>query len=330
MTGGGALIFKNAFHLLVDNFKLNYKILLYKLVVAAVTIALGAGLLYPTLRALVTSTPFRDLADLLGSFFKALVSGDTAFLSTFSETLQEKLSALLSYLQENTPNIVLFFVLFAIVMVVRRFLDGIGNFVFGCLLDDRMSSYADTRFCVSYVSNLGKAALWQIVYVPVTFVYDMLMIAICYIFFLVMLSIISVAVIASFAALMLSVTLLLASQAVKLTLLNDMAPALVSDRMRLGAALKKGFAYEKKRFGGLFSTYFITCVLILCINVLCALASFGAALLITVPMSYLMLTCIQYVSYFSHNKKKYFLAEDSIVLPKGEKTEENFYDDFEI
>lgn len=324
------MIFKNAFHLLVDNFKLNYKMLLYKLVVAVITLALGAALLYPTLRALVTSAPFLELTDVLGSFFKALVSGDTAFLSTFSDTLQEKMSALLAYLQGNTPNVVLFFVFLAVVMLVHRFLDGIGNFVFGCLLDDRMSSYADTRFLGSYVSNLGKAALWQVVYVPLTFVFDMLMIAICYIFFLVMLSIMSVAVVASFAALMLSVALLLASQAVKLTLLNDMAPALVSDKMRLRAAMKKGFSYEKKRFGGLFSTYFITCVLILCINVLCALASFGAALLITVPMSYLMLTCIQYVSYFSHNKKKYFLAEDNIVLPKGEKTEENFYDDFEI
>ena len=324
------MIFKNAFHLLVDNFKLNYKMLLYKLVVAVVTLALGAALLYPTLNALVTSTPFRDLTDLLGSFFKAIVSGNTEFLSTFSDALQAKMSALLAYLQENTPNVVLFFVFLAVVMLVGRFLDGIGNFVFGCLLDDRMSSYADTRFCGSCVSNLGKAALWQVIYVPVTFVYDMLMIAICYIFFLVMLSIISVGIIASFAALMLSVTLILASQAVKLTLLNDIAPALVSDKMRLRVAIKKSCKYDKKRFGGLFSTYFITCVLILCINVLCGLASFGAALLITGPMSYLMLTSIQYVSYYSHNKKKYFLAEDNIVLPKGEKTEENFYDDFEV
>ena len=324
------MIFKNAFHLLVDNFKLNYKILLYKLIVAVITLALGAALLYPTLNALVTSAPFRELSDLSGSFFKALVSGNTEFLSTFSETLQVKVSALMAYLQENTPNVVLFFVFFAIVVLVHRFLDGIGNFVFGCLLDDKMSSYAKSRFVGSYISNLGKAALWQVVYVPVTFVYDLLMIAVCYMFFLVMLSIISVAIIASFAALMLSVVLLLAAQAVKLTLLNDVAPALVSDKMRLRAALKKGFSYKKERFGGLLSTYFITCVLILCINVLCALASFGGALVITVPMSYLMLTCIQYVSYYSYNKKKYFLAEDNIVLPKSGKTEENFYDDFEV
>ena len=324
------MIFKNAFHLLVDNFKLNYKMLLYKLIIVCISLALGAVLLYPTLRALVMSAPFSELVGLLGDFFKALASGDTAFLGTFSDSLQEKMAALLYFLQDNTPNIVLFFVLLAVVVLVRRFLDGVGNFVFGCLLDDKMSSCADSRFCGSLVSNLGKAAKWHAVYVPLTFVYDMAMIAICYIFILVLLSIISVAVVAAFAALMLSVTLLFASQALKLTLLNDMAPAIVSDEMRLGAAMKKGFKYEKKRFGGLFSTYFITCVLILCINVVCGLASFGAALVITIPMSYLMLTCIQYVSYYTDGKKKYFLGEDNIVLPKGEKTEENFYDNFEI
>lgn len=324
------MIFKNAFNLLIDGFKLNFKLLLYKVITALITLALGAALLYPSLNALFGSAPFRELTTLIGDFFKALISGDTGFLSTFTDTLQGKVSALLAYIQENTPNVVLFFLALALVTLIGRFLDGIGNFVVGCLVDDRMSSYADTGFCGSFVSNLGKAALWQVIYVPLTFLYDLVMIAICYVFFLVLLSIISVAIIASFAALMLSVILLLAGQAVKLTLLNDMAPALVSDKMRLGAALKKGFTYEKKRFGGLFSTYFITCVLILCINVLCGVASVGAALVVTVPMSYLMLTGIQYVSYYTHNRKKYFLAENNIVVPRGEKSDENFYDDFEI
>lgn len=41
------MLFKNAFHLMVDNFSLNYKMLLYKIVVGIVTVALCAALLYP-------------------------------------------------------------------------------------------------------------------------------------------------------------------------------------------------------------------------------------------------------------------------------------------
>lgn len=324
------MLFKKAFHLLIDNFRLNYKLLLYKVIVAVITIALCAGLLYPTLHMLFTSEPFLAVAEHFVDFFKALVSGDTAFLNTFADTLQGKLSALLSFIHDKTPNFVFFFVSLAVIVLVGRFLDGMGNFVFGCLVDDKMSSYAKTPFSGAYISNLGKAALWQVVYVPVTFVYDALIIALCYVFFLILLNVISFGMLASVFALMFSVALLLASQAVKLTLFNDVAPALVSDKMKLRDALKTGFSYKKERFGTLFSTYLVTSLIVMCVNVLCALATFGAALLITLPMSYLMFTCIQYVSYYDRCGKKYFLAEDSIVLPKKDKNEDNFYDNFEI
>ena len=105
-------------------------------------------------------------------------------------------------------------------------------------------------------------------------------------------------------------------------------------KIRWGATskpIRRSFSFRgaKGRFGALFSTYLVTAVLILCVNVLFGLASFGAALLITIPMSYLMLICIQFVSYYHFGKKKYFLSEDVIILPK-ERTQENFYDDFEI
>ena len=82
--------------------------------------------------------------------------------------------------------------------------------------------------------------------------------------------------------------------------------------------------------GALFSTYLVTALLILCVNVLFAFASFGAALLITVPMSYIILICIQFIGYYTYAKKKYFLGEDQIVAPKNEKKEENFYDSFDL
>ena len=74
------MLFKNAFHLLVDNFVLNYKFLLYKVVVALITLALMAALVYPTVNMLLTGQPFKDLLSLLGEFFRAIATGDTVFL----------------------------------------------------------------------------------------------------------------------------------------------------------------------------------------------------------------------------------------------------------
>ena len=120
---------------------------------------------------------------------------------------------------------------------------------------------------------------------------------------------------------------------VKLYTVSDkeaaMIMAIVADKMRLRDALKRAFSCKAQRFAGLFSTYLVTVLLIMCVNVLFAVATFGAGLLITIPMSYLMMTCIQFVSYYDDTHKKYFLGEDNIVRPK-ERTNENFYDDFEL
>ena len=323
------MLFKNAFHLMVDNFSLNYKMLLYKIVVGIVTVALCAALLYPTLRMLATSEPLKELLDLIREFLRAVVSGNTEFLQTFHDGLQESLSALVAYIGEKTPNLVFFCVSLVLIVLISRFLSGMGDFAFGVLIDDRMSSHANTAFFSAFIGNLGKAALWQVVYVPLTFVYDVLSLALCYVFFLILLNVISVGFLATVVALLFSVALLLAAAAVKMTLFSAVIPALVSDKMKLGAAMKGSFTFTKSRFSTLFSTYLVTCLLILCINALFALVTFGAALLITVPMSILMLLCIRFVSYYTCGQKKYFLAEDKIVQPK-ERTNENFYDDFEL
>ena len=41
------MLFKNAFHLLVDNFSLNYKYLLYKIIIGAISLGLAAALIVP-------------------------------------------------------------------------------------------------------------------------------------------------------------------------------------------------------------------------------------------------------------------------------------------
>ena len=323
------MIFKNSFHLLVDNFSLTYKFLLYKIFVGVIVLALSAALVYPTLNMLFTSQPFLDVVDLFKDFFKALTTGDVEFLNGFAAHLQEHLLTLGSFITAKTPNIVFFVVALVIILLVGKFLDGIGNFAFGSMIGDKMSSYAKTSFFSAYISNLGRASLWQVVYVPLTFIYDLIVLGLCYVVLIALLNIISFAVVAAVVALMFSVALFLCAQAVKLTLFNNVVPAFVTDKTKLRGAWKNTFSFENGRFSCLFSTYLVTCLLILCINVLFAVSTFGAALLITVPMSYLMLISIQFVSYYTYGQRKYFLGEDKIVQPK-QKSDDDFYENFEI
>lgn len=49
------MIFKNAIHLLIGNFGLVFKFLLYMIIVLAVALALSAAFVYPTLDLLLSS-----------------------------------------------------------------------------------------------------------------------------------------------------------------------------------------------------------------------------------------------------------------------------------
>lgn len=323
------MLFKNAFHLLVDNFSLNYKYLLYKIIIGAISLGLAAALIVPNVSFLFDSAELGDLIGLIKDFLRALVSGNVEFLNQFPSQFKECIGALGDLIVSRTGQFVFVFVAAIVIVLIYRFLSGIGNFVFGGLIDDKMSSYAKTAFTASYIRNLGRAALWQVIYVPVTFVYDIAVFAICYLFFLALLNIISFALLATGVALMLSVALFLVSQAVKLTVFNGMVPAMVSEKAKLSQAFKIGFRQCRENFGPLFSTYLVTSVIILCVCAAGAVFSFGAALLLTVPMSFMMLICIQFVSYYTFAKKKYFLAKDKIVQPKENSTED-FYDQFDL
>ena len=75
------MIFKNAFHLLVDNFLLTYKFLLYKIFVGVIVLALSAALVYPTLNMLFSSQPFLDVVTLFNESVDSLsLAGMTLIL----------------------------------------------------------------------------------------------------------------------------------------------------------------------------------------------------------------------------------------------------------
>jgi len=49
------VIFRNAFNLFIDNFKLNYKYLLYKIIVVLLTVGLSAALIVPNISFIFSS-----------------------------------------------------------------------------------------------------------------------------------------------------------------------------------------------------------------------------------------------------------------------------------
>lgn len=316
--------FRNSVRLLMENFKNVYKILVYKLVILVVTAALTSALLLPGLMEILESAEMTAFVEDIREFVRALIGGNSEFLAGFQEQFKVTVAALAKLLDSMMSRIVWSLVGVAVVYLLGRFMDTLGYFSIGSILNDRMGTYAETPFAAAYIRNLGRASLYSIVYVPVVFLFDVIVIALCWFLFFYLFSFLNV-----FLSLFFSMTFIVLCQALKLTLTSMWLPAMASDNMSVGQAMRFGRKSQKKQWNKVYSTYIVTVYVVIILNVVAAVCTFGSALLVTVPASYFLFICEQFVNYYTVQGKKYFITYDRIATNRDRGDSEHFFDTVE-
>ena len=314
------MLFRNSFRLLTENFKNVYKILLYQILVAIVALALYSVLILPEFTQIWNNAVTVELRAALGKFFDAFFSANGQELTLIKEQifsvggLLQRFGELL--VSKLTPII---FTALGCVLVhlLKRFAETLCFFAVGSALSDKMSTYAETPLFGSYVANLGKASVYALVYVPVVFAFDLLTI-VAVIFLMSTLDL--------FPALFLSVTLVVVCQAFKLTFTGLWMPAMTADKKRLRDAFKYENKTEKKQRRKIFANYIVTVYAVIILNLAAALFTFGSALLITIPASFMLFICQQYVNYYTIKGKKYFITYETIATNPDYGDKEHFFD----
>ena len=314
------MLFRNSVRLLLENFKNVYKILLYKLIILLVAFALCTAIILPQLLEIVNSAPMQDLISGGQSFFTALFSADAARLGVIKEELfgaNGALHRLIALLSTKTVGIVLVIVGCLLVYLIKRFFDTLCYFAVGGVLNDKMSTYAETPLGASYVKNFGRACCYALVYVPIAFAIEAAALVLCY-FALRFLNIL--------ISLFLSVTLIVLAQTLKFTFTGRSMPAMITD----GARLRNSFRYvdktEKKQQAKAFSVYLVSVYAVVIVNVIAAIFTFGSALIITIPVSYFLFICEQFTHYYTIQGKKYFITYERIASNPDRGDREHFFD----
>lgn len=313
--------FRNSLRLLMENFGNVYKMLLYKLAIGILFIALSAALIVPKLTEILSSSQWTNFVADVKSFVKAIAGGDATYLSEFEASFTGSggtVEQLLVLLKDMIPSLIGAFLGVIAFYLLKRIADTVCHYTVGGILGDRMSAYAETPFTAAYVKNLGKAFKYSVVYVPIVFLYNAIAVAICYILFFYLLNLISFQPL--WLSLFLTMTFVVAAEALKLTLTGFWLPSMTTGGEGVKSAMKIKGKMDKAQFKRVFSTYVVTVYLIVLINVAGALCTFGSALLITIPASYFLLICVQYVNYYTATGRKYFLAFDRVVddLSRGD------------
>ena len=306
--------FRNAIHITIDNFASVFKLLLYSVLTGAVFMSLSYLIIRLGLDGIISGSPTKTVTELLKGFVNAFFTGDSEWIhDTFREKFSTAFEEFKQLIYSSTGAIAGTMVGVAMIYLLSRFVNGLGRIAVAGTMNDRMSTFSRTKFSGSYFKNIAKGALYEVIYVPLIFLYDVLMVLFCWFAFFEIPSLLSIS---GFLSILISLSLTLTAvaclEALKMTLISAWIPAMIADGKRVTLAFRDSFR-AKKHFGRRFASYLVAVYLIIVINVMFALCTFGSALLVTFPLSFVFLLALQFVQYYEDNSKKYFISSRTIM-----------------
>lgn len=299
--------FTNVLRLLMKNSKQVVYLLISKVITTLVVLALCAAFILPELLEIIESPAaqalYEDFMQVLPLSLEAGEAYDPISAINAIFKAGGSLSQFWAFLVSESLKFIPAVVGCVLVYLAKCFVDEVIHFTVGCTINDKMATYAETPFGTAFVANLGKASNYAWLYTLVTVLTDGVGLAILVVFlrFLPLL-----------LALFLGVTVIVGIQAIKMTLTSHWMPAMTTDNKKLKEALRCKETLTKSYFSKTYMLYAVLVYLVIIVNVVGAVCTFGSALLLTIPTSYLLFICAQYVNYYTMTGKKYFITYESI------------------
>ena len=312
--------FSNSIRLLMENFKHTFKLLIYRLVMTLIVVALCSAFVLPELMEIANQPVTKALGENIQNIFRAFVSSELQEPSVYIDLVfgeNGNLKQFFDFIITMKLELILVCVGCVLVYLVKRFVDTLVYFTIGSMVNDKMATYTDTPFFTAFVANLGKSSAYAALYVPIVFLFDVGTFALCYLL---------MRFLPLFTALFLSMTLIVVVQSLKFTFTSQWMPAMSADGKSLRDAMRTANDREKRQVRKTLCLYVVIVYLIIMLNIMAGLFTFGSALLITMPTSYLLLICAQYVNYYTIKGKKYFITYETIATNPDHGDSEHFFE----
>lgn len=302
--------FKNIIGILIPNFNVVYKNLLYKAVILVVSMLLVWLVIFTTINDFVAELAEQHLVACVDSFktlINAFFSGED--LAACGAEFQYSVEFLFDFIGDNYAKLRLPAILTFVVFFVCHFFAGLSNFAQGEVVNGYMSSLSHLDFFSCFFNKFRKACLYQLIFTAITFVYFVLMLAVELVIIIFGIKIFS------FFALPLAIVAFILMLALRFALFDSFLPELVDGGKSIKKALSSCFSVPFKERNKTFSVYLVLIFLLFYINVSVAVFTLAGGLLITLPLTSLCMVCAKFVNYYSRKRKKYYIDYNNIVVP---------------
>lgn len=313
--------FKHTFSVFIDNFKTTYKLLLYRLIVLCIAVCIYASIVFPLIGRITDTEAFLSVSEHLRTFFIKLADLDFAGMQSSFGNFKAAFESLLLTIAQFHADIIWGAIAIIFTFIVQNVFLGLGSYTTNVLIKDKMALQANSSFVGTLIKNLDKAFLYNIVYVPLTFIYDLIVsIGLYFVFFSLVKTFILVQIFLYTTCMVFAIT-------IKCTYTSDWLPAMIYGNMGPIQAMKYSFSKKGKDLATVISTYLVLVLIVLAMNMCAVFFTLGSGLIITISTGNIIFACFAFVNYCQNNKIKYFLDKDTIIRPDTEKaiSREDFF-----
>jgi len=303
--------YKKSVKLLISNFKLVWKQLLYMLSVVVVLFLLGYASSIPMINLLKENGVFKEFSNIFQTIYTAPKDVVNAMSLAF-----ENLS---STITNNFGDV--WFSFFSSVIIVGagfQFLKHISFYNLSSLMYMQMSSFVE----IGYTRNMISTFRQSIRYALAKLVYQIPFILIKALIFFLYFHVVSTPL-GILIGLFIVILLLIVLNSVEISLFSGMAPQMLKNEGNI-SAFKAFFTSNKlimKNFARVFSNAIIVTLTLIVLNMFLGIFTIGVALLITLPASTLFKAIFGLTTHFGVNGERYYLSSTVITTPVTEENE---------
>lgn len=310
---------KNALRLTFTHNNLVIKSILYRIVLYAFYFLFSYLILNSFLIALFSHDCFSELILTLWKYIKLFIQGKGFKNGMLDTRFSDCVKALFTTSGQYFGTLVGFALFNIIFETVNNFADT----AIVSVVNNHMSFLSREGFFGSLVRNFKRAlsygfffALYKLLFVFISLV------ALIFIF-------IGMFKIIGFFALPLAIVVYILIVAMRQTIISQVLPYMTVNNCGLIKAFKN--VKFNKQFSGIYLSYVLGYSLCIYFNFTALICTLGAGVLLTLPLTYLLIDVIGLTSFYEINKMKYYITFDLKYIPKElRENGENLLNDMSI
>lgn len=296
---------KNAFKILVSDSGVIYKAVFFKLIATCVIWLIAYFAVLPLLNPILQSQEISDLWKAVVKTFTGFFAGD----GFDNQIIPQAFDNLLALLKSNQKNIAIAITAGASFIFVSNVVDRMCNYGIALLYHGYMSALTKFSLVPSLLANFGKALLYSIIIAVIIMVFDALILNVA-----LLIGIYGIRVF-SILAIIFAVLFIVLALSFKYAVLSKFLPNLVVGKQKVGEGFCNTFKGRKELLK-LTGNYAFLVMISFYVNVSVAVFTLGVGLFFSAPLMYNMIILVSLVDYYNDKGKKFYTAQDNVVIPK--------------